>query len=526
MPENNPSSGNAAVVNPLGLGKICVVIGRVRHKMMQIEIQEAVKAGAKLIEVRLDFVARPDFHRLLENKTCPMIATVRRASDGGRFTGGEVERLALLRQAIVSGFDWVDLETDIIDQVRRFKDVKRIVSFHSLRAMPENLEQIYKKMCEQDADVVKIAVCAHDQSDNLRVLDLLRNAPKPTVALCTGDLGLPSRILGPCLGAAFTYGGVQQGTRVAPGLPSWDDLQHLYYFDQITPQTAIYGVIGDPVAHSLSPLIHNKAFRKVGIDAVYVPFRVSRSMLQGFLKTFERLGVRGYSVTIPHKDQAATVADKKDESVLQIQAANTLLRTDKGWMAYNTDAQAAFDTITTHLPEPVDGSRPSLAPLCVLLLGAGGVAKAVAHALRREVNVMTIANRTGEKAHHLAEQNNCRVVDWGARHSVYADLVVNCTSVGMHPNTDESPLHPSYLKQGMIVFDAIYTPQRTLLVKEALDRGCHVIPGIEMFVRQAALQFNLFTGREAPIECMREVIQRALSPVAIKEDTGDPWMVQ
>src|SRR5579862_3126171 len=194
MLEQHVSASHAAAAD---LAKLCVVIGRTRHKMMQIEIQEAVKRGAKFIELRLDFLAKaPDFKRLLGDKPCPMVATVRRPADGGRFSGTEDERLTLLRQAIVSGFDWVDLETDVIDQIRRFKDVKRIVSYHNLREMPADLEKTYAKMCKQDADVVKVAVAAHVSADNLRVLNLLRGAPKPTIVICVGDLGLPSRLLG------------------------------------------------------------------------------------------------------------------------------------------------------------------------------------------------------------------------------------------------------------------------------------------------------------------------------------------
>jgi 3-dehydroquinate dehydratase / shikimate dehydrogenase len=509
----------AAATKLTGLPKICVVVGRTRHKMMQVEIREAAKRGAQFIELRLDFLAKaPDFKRLLEEKSCPLVATVRRPADGGRFSGTEEERVTLLRQAIVAGFDWVDLETDIIDQVRRFKEVKRIVSYHNLREMPHNLEQIYHKMCQQDAEVVKIAVTAHEPSDNLRVLDLLRRAPKPTVAICTGDMGLPSRILGPYLGAPYTYAAFNKERGIAPGLPSFDEIQHLYYFEHINPKTAVYGVIGDPVGHSLSPLVHNKTFHKLGIDAVYLPFRVSRGELQNFLKSFDRIPVRGYSVTIPHKEMAATLAAVRDDAVTRIQATNTLVRTESGWCAYNTDAQAARDTILQNLPTASDGAPPSLHSRSVLLLGAGGVAKAIAHALRSSVGMLTIANRTPEKAHRLAEQVDCRAVDWAARHSVFADLVVNCTSVGMHPNTDESPLHHSFLKPGITVFDTIYTPETTLLVKEARARGCHVITGVEMFVRQAALQFNLFTHREAPLDYMRHVIRKALSPVTIKED--------
>ncbi|HYV39821.1 MAG TPA: shikimate dehydrogenase, partial [Gemmataceae bacterium] len=330
-------------------------------------------------------------------------------------------------------------------------------------------------------------------------------------------LGFASRILGPCFGAPFTYAAFNKERGIAPGLPSFDDLHNIYDIDRLNRQTAIYGVIGDPVAHSLSPLIHNKTFRKLGINAVYVPFRVSRAELPGFLKAFDKLPVRGYSVTIPHKEMAATLATQRDAAVTRVQAANTLVRTDTGWSAFNTDAQAALDSIHAHLPANADGSPPTLHSRSVLLLGAGGVAKAVAHALAKEVSLLAIANRSADKAHKLAEQVDCRAVDWAARHNILADVVINCTSVGMHPNTDESPLHHSFLKPGIMVMDAIYTPETTLLVKEARSRGCHVLTGVDMFVRQAALQFKLFTGMEPPLDYMRGIIHRALSPVAIRE---------
>jgi 3-dehydroquinate dehydratase/shikimate dehydrogenase len=519
-------------VTPLDVDPVCVVIGRTRHKMVQIEIQEAAKQGARFLEVRLDFLAKaPDFKRLVDNKPCPLMATVRRPVDGGRWAGTEEARQTLLRQAIVAGFDWVDLETDIADSVRRFKDVKRVVSYHNMREVPADLEQIHQRMCTQDADVVKLAVRAQHPRDNVRVLELLRKAARPTVAFCMGDLGLPSRILGARFGAPFTYAAFNKERGIAPGLPSFQEVKQTYHYDQINTDTKVFGVIGDPVAHSLSPLVHNLAFRRLGINAVYLPLRVPRPELDDSLKAFERLPVLGYSVTIPHKEEVMPLAKYHDESASRAHAANTLVLGGDGFTAYNTDFQGVIETLRTYLPvfpvQPGEASPttvvaslpepPSLNSKVVLVLGAGGIGRAVAHALRSQGALVTVSNRTAERAVKLAEEIGGRQIEWQARHSVLCDVVVNCTSVGMHPAVDESPLHPSFLKQGLVVFDTVYTPETTLLVKEARARGCHVITGVELFVRQAALQFRLFTGRDAPVEQMRKAVKRALSPVTIRE---------
>lgn len=499
-----------------GVDRICVVIGRTRHKMVQAEIHAAAKQGAGLIEVRLDFLRNvPDFKRILLDKPCPLVATCRRFEDGGRWSSGEEARHMLLRQAIVAGFDWVDLETDVADAIRRFKDVKRIVSYHNLREVPADLEGIHAKMCQQDADVVKIAVRALKPTDNLRVLALLKDAAKPTVALCMGDQGFPARILAAKFGAPFTYAGFNQERSLAPGMPTFDELKNVYHYDKIGADTEVYGVMGDPVAHSLSPLLHNNALRAAGVDAVYLPLRVPRGDLPGFLKAFEQLPVRGYSVTIPHKEAAAAFAKQRDAAVDQTGAANTLVRSNDGFVAFNTDFEGVLAVLRARVSAP-PGTSLLLAGKMVLILGAGGVARAAAHACKREGAVVTITNRTAARAQDLAEEVGCKSVEWGARHQTLSDVVVNCTSVGMHPNIDESPLHASYLKQTHIVFETVYTPEQTLLVKEARTRGCAVITGVELFVRQAALQFQLFTGKEPPLELMQSVLRRALSPIAIK----------
>jgi 3-dehydroquinate dehydratase/shikimate dehydrogenase len=493
---------------------ICAVIGRTRHKMMHIEVQQAAKQGAKLIELRLDFLAKaPDFKRLLDDRPCPLIATFRRPTDGGRFKGNERDRQMLLRQAIVAGFDYVDLETDIADTIRRYGKVKRIVSYHNLRETPADLESIYARMCEQDPDIVKISVSAQAPADNLRVLRLMHEAPKPTIAHCMGDLGTYSRLLSLRCGAPFTYAAFNKERNMAPGILSFHDLVKVYCADRIDRATRVYGVIGDPVGHSLSPLIHNRAMRTLGFNGLYVPFRVPRGELQSFVESFREVPVDGYSVTIPHKEAAARLALYKDSAVETMGAANTLVASEGGFAAHNTDAQAAVESLRAALPPGADGLPGQLGTRTVLILGAGGVARAIAHALRAEGCALTITNRTFERGQELAEKVGCKNVDWAGRHNIICDTVVNCTSVGMHPNLDESPLHSSFLKPGILVFETIYTPETTMLIREAKVRGCQVLTGVDMFVRQAGLQFKLFTGREAPLDLMTSLVRRALSPV-------------
>jgi 3-dehydroquinate dehydratase/shikimate dehydrogenase len=480
--------------------------------MMLIEIQEAAKRGAEFIEVRLDFLARAiDLKRILANKPCPFVATLRRQQDGGRWAGTEEQRRMLLRQAIVGGFDWVDLETDIAETIPRFRDVKRIVSYHNLKEMPADLEEIHAKMQAQDADVVKIAVRAEHPKDNLRVLDLIRKGPKPTVALCMGDMGVASRILGAKYGAPFTYAAFNKERGLAPGILSFEEMRKLYNYDAINADTRVFAVIGDPIEHSLSPLAHNAAFRKKGINGVYVPLRIPRSDLVESLKLLRRVPIEGYSVTIPHKESILDLAHDHDELSQKCRAANTLIPQEQGkFAAFNTDGAAALASLRNAMMDMEGG--PVLSGRSTLILGAGGAARALAYTLKAEGALLTISNRTAARGVQLAQELDCRHVDWSGRNSVSTEVVINCTPIGMHPNLDETPLHHSALRPGLVVMDVVYNPETTLLVRQARERGCRVVTGVDMFVRQAAEQFRYFTGEDAPIDDMKRVVSRYLSP--------------
>ena len=422
-------------------------------------------------------------------------------------------RKVLLRQATVAGFDWVDIETDIAKEIRRFRDVKRIISYHNLETVPDDLEKIYDQMCEQDPDVVKIAVTAQKPADNLRVLALLRKAPKPTVAFCMGDIGFPTRLLSLKYGSPFTYAAFNKERALAPGIPSFDDLRNLVPAGEDQWRNARLRRRRRSGGAQPEPADPQSRHAEAGHQRSVLPFRVPRGSLPTFLKDFDQVPVEGYSVTIPHKEAALAAARMKDTASQEVQASNTLVRRGEGFQAFNTDAPAAIESLWQNMPPGPEGEPIKLSNWTVMILGAGGVARALAHVLQREGARLVIVNRTTDRAQQLAADVGCRYVPWADRHNAQCDLLVNCTAVGMHPNVDESPIHVSYLRPGMMVFDTIYTPENTLLIKEAKARGCRVLTGVEMFVRQAALQFQLFTGQAAPIDLMQDLVRKALNPL-------------
>jgi 3-dehydroquinate dehydratase/shikimate dehydrogenase len=465
--------------------------------------------GAELVELRLDYINGPvNLKRLLADRPCPVVITCRRKRDGGKYKGSEEERLILLRSAIAAGVEYVDLEDDVAMLVPRFGNTRRIVSLHDFRKTPPDLEAIHARLSELDPDIVKICTMANVPSDNLRMLRMVAKSKVPTVGLCMGDMGIPSRILTGRFGAPFTYATFSQERTLAPGQLSFEQMQDVYHYDQINRETDVYGVIADPIGHSLSPLIHNAAFHDLKLNKVYVPIRVPRESLSAFIDESPEMGVRGLSVTIPHKEAVIEKLTEADAAVEGIGASNTVVYDGDRRLGYNTDHQAAMDSLESAVGS-LDGEPGPLEGKAALVLGAGGVGKAIAFGLIRHGAKVMLTDGEPERAQQLAEKLDCRAIEWSARHSVGADVLVNCTPVGMHPNVNDTPFDKHHLRPGMIVFDVVYNPENTLLVKDARSRNCKVVTGVEMFVRQACLQFKLFTGHEGPAELMRDVIKRA-----------------
>lgn len=495
---------------------ICATIGRGRHGSLAEEWKAAAEAGIDLVELRIDCLRRdPDLKRILADRPTPLIFTVRRGADGGLWRGPEEKRQALMREAIALGVDYIDLEVDVADKVRRFGKTKRIVSYHNLKGLPSELEDIAHQCDEKDADVVKVAVTAHSVAEASRVLKLATDAPVPMVAIAMGDLGVFTRVLGAKYGAPFTYAGFNPERTFAPGMLPASDLKRDYAYNEINAETEVFGVIGDPIGHSLSPAIHNTAFRQLGLNKVLVPFLIPAGTAVASLEELAWLGVKGFSVTIPHKEAVLPMLARKDGAVDRIGSCNTMVRQDGEWVGYNTDYRAAMDSLEDALGGRSDNEDNSpLYEKHVLVLGAGGVARAIAFGLSRRGANVTITNRNEERASTLAEEVGCRTVNWGQRASTICDVIVNCTPVGMHPNVDDTPVPPAaFARPGMVAFDTVYHPENTMFLKLARERECKTVSGVEMFVLQAAHQFKLYTGQDAPADLMRDVIRRKLGPI-------------
>jgi 3-dehydroquinate dehydratase/shikimate dehydrogenase len=325
---------------------ICVGIGRGRHRHVIAEHKFLAEQGVGLVELRLDYIQGPvQVKRLLKDRPCPVIVTCRRAADGGRWEQSEEARLLVLRTAIVEGADYVDLEDDIAAAVPRFGATKRIISHHDFHKTPADLAGVHRRLSGLDADIVKIATMANQATDTLRMLELMHAAASPTIGLCMGDIGTPSRVLAGRFGAPFTYATFNDERVLAPGQIGWRQMRDVYRYESITPATKIFGVVADPVGHSLSPVVHNAALAAAGLDAVYLPFRVPAEQIDAFLESSGKWPLAGLSVTIPHKQRVLAHVAHQDDLVRSIGAANTLAFGADGIAAYNTDATAAVESL-------------------------------------------------------------------------------------------------------------------------------------------------------------------------------------
>ncbi len=451
--------------------------------MEKLRLARDEVSGADLVEVRLDTVDRPDPAGALAGRRQPVIVTCRPEWEGGCFRGSEDERLRLLAEALALGAEWVDVEwqADHAALLAATGGRRIVMSTHDFKGVPADLPDRVRAMRGSAAEIVKVAVTAGRLTDCLALLPLTKDAP-PTSVMAMGMPGIATRVLASRFGSCWAYA----GEGVAPGQIPVARMLDEFRFRHIGPRTAVYGLLGRPVSHSVSPAMHNAAFAAGDVDAVYVPFEAAT--VDDFARFAEVLDVSGASVTAPFKVEAFERVAGADPTARRIGAVNTVKREGGTWIGCNTDVAGFLAPL-----EPIGQWKGTKATV----LGAGGAARSVVEALQSIGVEVTLAARRHDLAAALAADTGAVVTAWPPARGSW-DLLVNSTPVGTWPDVDETPI-PAESLTGQAVYDLVYNPARTRLLADAAERGCRTISGLDMLVAQAEAQFEWWTGaRPAP----------------------------
>jgi 3-dehydroquinate dehydratase / shikimate dehydrogenase len=495
-----------------GPNRICGVVAAGTALEMTRLLHRTLRQ-TRTVELRLDYLRSPReraaFLAVLarQPRRATLIATCRSLRGGGRFKGTATAQREVLAMAARAGCQWCDVEIEATRDwpaARRRRDLRParvLLSYHNFRRTPRNLGALAHRLERSGADAIKIAAECRSIQDAARLLELARGR-KNRVIVPIGEMGQAVRVLALREGSALAYAPIETAT--APGQTSLDAFTRLVRSRgpsgarSLTRQTRVYSVIGDPVAHSLSPLMHNAAFALTRQNAIYLGFRV-RS-LRDFLAGVGPLGISGFSVTLPHKEEMLRRLDDCDPLARAIGAVNTVVVRPGGRLyGYNTDYVGVLRALER---------RVRLAGSCVLLLGAGGAARAAAFALARGGAHVSIWSRTPARAQKLARAAGAEVIERESIAKRQFDAIVNCTPVGLHPEGG-SPLRPAELNC-RIVMDMVYRPRETELLRAARRRGIETISGVDMFVAQGVAQWEIWTGLRAPEAAMRRVVNQAL----------------
>lgn len=553
------------------------------------DARQARAMGADLVEFRVDHLFHGEHDdegeravlELVRESPLPCIVTCRPTYEGGDYDGDEASRIALFERLAALGAGaggtpprYVDIELAALERSANLRQkallavehpdqprelaTSMILSMHDFKGRPAGLLRTLERMRrEPAAKVLKIAWMARSLRDNLEILDLVAERDRPMIALAMGAAGLMSRVLAPKFGAFLTFASVRPAAVTAPGQPTIEDLLTTYRFRAINPATRVYGVIGWPVEHSLSPLVHNAGFGALdpdgpGFNGVYLPLLVAPEWeplkaTLGALVDHERLDFAGGSVTIPHKEHALRFARERSQEGWVVDriatiagAVNTLVRLDgpavragaasapsARWLATNTDAPAVAACARSALGDNLAGRR-------IAIIGAGGAARAAAAGLAEAGANVSLLNRTMEKCGRLAAELNVALATAGLEAPPISaapiddlertswDMIINCTPVGMRggPAPDSLPLDESILDRigpDTVVFDTVYTPRLTPLLRAARERGLRTIEGANMLVHQAEAQFQLWTGRGSPEGLFARIVRERLNA-----DSGNP----
>lgn len=451
-----------------------------------------------LVELRLDGLRDLDVAGALAGRRVPAVVTCRAKWEGGRFDGTEEERKAILTRALDLGAEFVDVEwragfQDVIDAA----PARVVVSHHAFDGVPGDLTDRVRAMRSTGAGTIKVAVLTPRLSDTGRLAAI--GAEGQAVVIGMGESGLPSRLLATRYGSRWTYA----GNGVAPGQIPARRMVEVFRFREVGPDTRVFGVVSRTALHSLSPVMHNRAFAAAGIDAVYVPLQTDD--FDDFLSFADAVGVHGASVTIPFKLDALRAARRCEGVATEVGAANTLRRSGADWEATNTDVEGFLAPLLQD-----DGSR--FAGRRASVLGAGGSARAVVVGLRRQGFDVTLHARRAAPAREVATMLGCAVGPWPPAEGSW-DVLVNTTPLGGANRRDESPI-PGGPFGGGLVYDLTYGGGESALLREARASGCRVLDGLPMLVAQAERQFEWWTGQRPVPGLMADAARQSLQQSA------------
>jgi 3-dehydroquinate dehydratase/shikimate dehydrogenase len=485
--------------------RLCVTVTAPTMDVLRRRRDEVVDAD--LVELRLDGVADLDVAAALSGRHLPVIVTCRPTWEGGAYRGSEEERKRILAAAFAHGAEYVDIEwrAGFTDLLQATGGRRIVLSSHDFTGVPRDFAERTRAMLGTGAEIVKVAVAASRLSDCATLLEVATASAEARgrlVLIAMGDRGWVSRVCAAKFGSAWTYAGSLAGI----GQLGPHALLNDYRFRSIGPATALYGVVGQPVSHSVSPAMHNAAFAAAALDAVYLPLPAAD--VDDFVEFARALSLRGASITIPYKVSLADQMADVDPLARAVGAVNTLRVDGDRWRGANTDVAGFL--------QPLRDRQVTLSALRVAVLGAGGSARAVVTGLTRAGAAVTVYARNRLRAEPLA-QLGAQVASGECPPPRSWDLLVNCTPVGMQPLVDHSPLPPGAL-DGRLVYDLIYNPSPTRLLSEARAAGCEIIGGLEMLVAQAQDQFQWWTGIRPDAEVMKAAALRRLAEFRSDED--------
>jgi 3-dehydroquinate dehydratase / shikimate dehydrogenase len=490
--------------------RICIALGLPDSARLLEQARREIGAGETFLEFRLDYIPQPESGAaaiatiLSESPEAVILATCRRHQNHGHFNGSVEDEFRVLGIAIQRGAIAVDVEIESAEAAPKLVAALReqaqvVISYHNFENTPQ-IDPILKRLQRIPADAYKLVTTARKPSDTGRVLAAGKNAGRtPMILLAMGELGFPSRVLSPAHGAIFTYAAPMASAGTAAGQVCAKQLRHLYRVEKLTRASKVYGVIADPVRHSISPAVHNRAFQARRIDAVYLPLLIPPAHLRDFFTFAAASPLAGASVTIPHKQKVMRYLDVVDPLARRIGAVNTIWRKAGKWRGTNTDVDGILVPLAKHL---------RIANSSVLIVGNGGAARGAACALADAGAKVTITGRSMDRVRPLAKFCNGEPVAREQLNGRRFDALVHATSLGMFPEIDQAFFDAEIPAE--VVFDMVYNPIETLLIKRAREQGKAVIPGIQMFLEQAVRQFEIWTGETAPRAIMEKAALEAL----------------